>query len=53
MNIYLATVNGQLHEVKASNQDKARKKLFHIYKKKFGKVNITDLKLKKHYEIKK
>lgn len=47
MNIYKAMVNGELRYVKASNEEKAKVKLYHIYKKKYGKVWITDIKFVK------
>jgi hypothetical protein len=45
MNIYKAVVNGEEAYIKASSEEKARIKLYHIYKKKYGKIWITDLKL--------
>jgi len=50
MNIYKAVVNGEQRIVKASTEAKARAKLYHIYKRKYGIVNITDIKVEKHYE---
>lgn len=43
MNIYKAVVNGEIVYCKASSEDKARVKLYHIYKKKYGIVRITNI----------
>lgn len=52
MNLYKCVVNGETTYCKASSEAKARIKLFHIYKKKYGTVAIQDIRFLKKLEKK-